>query len=145
MRAFARLIQVSLAFCLMAGVAIAEPLTPVSFRSALEAARIYATDRTLVFHCLRQETEMVPFTYMIVHMEIEEALVKLRAAGSDAKQDAQLVQAVMSAVRFPTPGASDPALDAECKDKNVEQNYYMLLGSFSVPLARRPPFDKLTR
>lgn len=134
-----------LACCLNPGLAAAEPLTPSSFQAALEAAKAYAADRTLVFYCLRHETEMVPFTYMIVHKEIEEALVKLRAAGSDARQDAQLVQAVMATVRFPAPGASDPALDAECKDKNVEQSYYMFLGSFSVPLARRPPFNTLTR
>lgn len=134
-----------LAGCLMSGLAAAEPLTPVSFRAALETANAYAADRTLVFYCLRHETEMVPFTYMIVHMETEDALAKLRAAGSDAKQNAQLVQTVMTNVRFPAPGASDPALDAECKAKNVEQGFYTYSGSFSVPLANRRPFDKLTR
>lgn len=134
-----------LACCLMPGLAAAEPLTPLSFRAALETAKAYAADRTLVFYCLRHETEMVPFTYMIVHMETEDALAKLRAAGSEAKQNALLVQTVMTNVRFPAPGASDPALDAECKAKNVEQSFYTYSGSFSVPLANRRPFDKLTR
>ena len=98
-----------LACCLMPGLTMAEPLTPVSFRAALETAKTYATDRTLVFYCLRHATEMVPFTYMIVHMETEDALAKLRAAGSDARQNAELVH------------------------------------SFSVPLANRSPFDRLTR
>lgn len=131
--------------CLMPGLAAAEPLTPSSFRAALEAAKAYAADRTLIFYCLRHETEWVPFAYIIVHMETEDALAKLRAAGSDAKQNAQLVQTVMTNVRFPAPGASDPALDAECKAKNVEQSFFTYSGSFSVPLANRRPFDKLTR
>ena len=67
------------------------------------------------------------------------------AAGSDARQNAQLVQAVMTTVRFPAPGATDAALDAECKARDVEQSYYRFQGSFSVPLANRPPFDRLTR
>lgn len=134
-----------LAGCLMPGLTMAEPLTPLSFRAALETAKAYAADRTLVFYCLRHEAEIVPFTYMIVHMETEEALAKLRAAGSDAKQNAQLVQTVMTTVRFPAPGASDPALDVECKDKNVEQGYFTYSGSFSVPLANRRPFNSLTR
>lgn len=134
-----------LAGCLIPSLAAAEPLTPLSFRAALETAKTYAADRTLVFYCLRHETEMVPFTYMIVHMETEDALAKLRAAGSDARQNAQLVQAVMTTVRFPAPGATDAALDAECKARDVEQSYYRFQGSFSVPLANRPPFDRLTR
>jgi hypothetical protein len=139
------LISALLACCLFPGFAAAEPLTPLSFRSALEVAKLYAADRTLVFYCLRQEAEMVPFTYMIVHVEIEEALVKLRAAGSSAEQNAQLVQTVMTNVRFPAPGASDPAVDAECRDKKVADNYFIFNGSFSVPLAHRQPFNTLTR
>ncbi len=132
MRSF---ISTLLAFCVVPGLAAAESLTPLSFRSALEVARLYAADRTLT----------VTFTYMILHVEIEEALVKLRAAGSDAKQNAQLVQTVMTNVRFPAPGASDPALDAECKAKNVANEFYIFNGSFSVPLAHRRPFNTLTR
>lgn len=139
------LVSTLLAACLLPGFATAEPLTPLSFRSALEVAKLYAADRTLVFYCLGQDPEMVAFTYMIVHVEIEEALVKLRAAGSDAKQNAQLVQTVMTNVRFPAPGASDPALDAECKEKNVANEFFIFNGSFSVPLAHRRPFNTLTR
>lgn len=139
------LLSALLACCLLPGLAAAEPLTPLSFRSALEVAKLYAADRTLVFYCLGQEPEMVAFTYMIVHVEIEEALVKLRAAGSDAKQNAQLVQTVMTNVRFPAPGKSDPALDTECKEKNVADSYFIFNGSFSVPLAHRRPFNSLSR
>ena len=142
MRSF---ISTVLACCLLPGLAAAEPLTPLSFRSALEVAKLYAADRTLVFYCLGQDPETVTFTYMILHVEIEEALVKLRAAGSDAKQNAQLVQTVMTNVRFPAPGASDPGLDAECKAKNVANEFYIFNGSFSVPLAHRRPFNTLTR
>jgi hypothetical protein len=139
------LIPTLLAGCAMLGPAAAEPLTPISFRMALEAAKTYAADRTLVFYCLRQQTDMVPYMYLTLHRELEDALVKLQVAGSDAKQNAELVQTVMTNVRFPGPGATDPKLDEECKAKNVEQSYYTFQGSFSVPLANRQPFSTLTR
>ena len=88
---------------------------------------------------------MLPFGYLVIHVETEDALNKLRAAGSDSKQNAELVQAVMANVRFPTTGASDAAMDAECKAKNVEQSYFTFTGPLAVPLDKRPPFDILSR
>ncbi len=38
------------------------------------------------------------------------------ARGGEAKQNALLVQTVMTNVRFPAPGASDPALDADSRE-----------------------------
>lgn len=122
----------------------AEPLTPISFQAALAAAKDYAADRTLVFYCLRKNAEMLPFTYMIVHFELQDALVKLRGAGSNAQQNAQLAQAVLANVRFFPTSTDEPALEADCKARDVEQNYYRFQGSFSVPLALRPPFKELS-
>lgn len=137
-----KLLAGGLACCALPSIAAAEPLTPTSFQQALAVAKAYAADRTLVFYCLRKDTELAP--HLIVHVETEAALAKLRAAGSNSSQNAQLVQAVMANVRFPVPGATDDALDAECKAKNVEQEYYLFKGSFSVPLDMRPPFNRFT-
>ena len=51
----------------------------------------------------------------------------------------------MANVRYPTAGVSDAAMDAECKAKNVEVNYFTLSGPIVRPLFMRPPFDSLTR
>lgn len=137
-----KLLAGGLACCALPSIVTAEPLTPASFLQALSVAKAYAADRTLVFYCLRKDTALAP--YLIVHVETEAALAKLRAAGSNSRQNAQLVQAVMTNVRFPVPGATDAALDTECTAKNVEQDYYRLKGSFSVPLDMRPPFNRFT-
>lgn len=134
----------ALACCSLPGAAVAELLTPISFQAALESAKAYAADRTLIFYCLRHNAEMAPFTYFIVHAELQDALVKLRGAGSSAQQNAELVQAVLANVRFPAPGADDPALETECKTRDVEKSYYRFEGSFSMPLALRRPFKDLT-
>jgi hypothetical protein len=138
-----RFLAAGLACCALPSVAAAESLTPERFRAALAAAKSYAADRTLVFYCLRQDTDLAP--HLIVHVEIADALAKFRAAGADSKQNAELIQTVMTNIRFPAPGATDAALDVECKVNNVAQSYYLFRGSFSVPLDGRPPFDRLTR
>lgn len=134
-----------LAACLaVPAVARAEPLTPRLFDAAIATAKDYAADRTLVFYCIRRDAEMLPFTYIIVHFELEDALKKLKGAGSDARQNALLVEAVMANVRFfPKADVKDPALEAECASKDVEKNYYSFSGNISVPLASRPPFRTL--
>ena len=124
-------------------IAAAEPLTPVRFQQILATAKTYAADRTLVFYCIRDEPGMLPFNYLVIHTEIAEALDKLKAAGSDSKQNAALVEAVMANVRYPTANASDAAMDAECKAKNVKQNYFTFSGPLITPLDKRPPFDTL--
>ncbi len=124
-------------------IAIAEPLTPVRFRQALATAKAYAADRTLIFYCIRDEPGMLPFNYLVIHVEIEAALTKLKAAGSESRQNAELVEAVMANVRYPTANTSDPAMDAECKAKNVKQSYFTFSGPLITPLDIRPPFDAL--
>ena len=125
-------------------VLVGEAAGVSELQAALAAARDYAADRTLVFYCLRKNAEMLPFTYMIVHFELQDALVKLRGAGSNAQQNAQLAQAVLANVRFFPTSTDEPALEADCTARDVEQNYYRFQGSFSVPLALRQPFKDLT-
>lgn len=129
--------------CGLPSIASAEPLTPVRFQQILATAKAYAADRTLIFHCIRDEPGMLPFNYLVIHIETQAALDKLKAAGSEAKQNAELVEAVMANVRYPTAGASDAAMDAECQSKNVKQSYFTFSGPLITPLDKRPPFDML--
>ncbi len=69
---------------------------------------------------------MLPFSYLIIHMETEAALNKLKAAGGEARQNAELVEAVMANVRYPHDRHQHAAMDAECKSKNVKQNFFVL-------------------
>jgi hypothetical protein len=143
MRSIVPLFVGGMACCALPSLASAEPLTPVRFQQILTTAKAYAADRTLVFYCIRDEPGMPTFNYLVIHTEIAEALDKLKAAGSDAKQNAELVEAVMANVRFPAANASDAAMDAECKAKNVKQNYFTFSGPLIAPLDKRPPFDIL--
>lgn len=119
-------------------IAAAEPLTPARFQQALATAKAYAADRTLIFYCIRDEPGMLPFRYLVIHTEVEAALKKLKAAGSDTRQNAELVEAVMANVRYPTADASNPAMDAECKSKNVKEDYYTYSGPLTPTLEGRP-------
>src|SRR5262245_47833852 len=143
MCSFAQFLVGGMACCILPSIAYAEPLTPVRFQQALATAKAYAADRTLIFYCIRDQPGMLPFNYLIIHTETQDALSKLKAAGSEARQNAELVEAVMANVRYPTTSASDPAMDAECKAKNVKQNYFTFSGPLITPLDRRPPFDTL--
>jgi hypothetical protein len=143
MRSIVPLLACSIACGALPSIAIAEPLTPARFQQILATAKAYAADRTLVFHCIRDEPGMPTFNYLVIHTEIAEALDKLKAAGSDAKQNAELVEAVMANVRYPKVNAADAAMDAECKAKNVKQNYFTFSGPLIAPLDKRPPFDVL--
>jgi hypothetical protein len=143
MRSISPLLACSIACGVLPSIAAAEPLTPVRFQQILATAKAYAADRTLVFYCTRDEPGMLPFHYLIIHMETDAALNKLKAAGSEARQNAELVEAVMANVRYPTTGTSDAAMDAECKSKNVKQSYFTFSGPLIAPLDKRPPFDML--
>ena len=143
MRSITPLLACSIVCGVLPSIAAAEPLTPVRFQQILATAKAYAADRTLVFYCIRDEPGMLPFNYLVIHIETEAALNKLKAAGSEARQNAELVEAVMANVRYPTAGASDAAMDAECKSKNVKQSYFTFSGPLITPLDKRPPFDML--
>ena len=143
MRSLALLVAGGIACCALPLVATAESLTPIRFRQVLATAKAYAADRTLIFYCIRNDADLVDSNYLVIHVEIQDALNKLKAAGSDPKQNAQLVQAVVANVRYPTAGVNDAAMDAECKAKNVEESYYTYSGPLVTPLGKRPPFDSL--
>lgn len=143
MRSITPLLACSIACGALPSLATAEPLTPVRFQQVLASAKAYAADRTLIFYCIRDEPGMLPFNYLVIHVETQAALDKLKAAGSEAKQNAELVEAVMANVRYPTASASDTATDAECKAKNVKQSYFTFSGPMITPLDKRPPFDTL--
>ena len=143
MRSIASLLALSILCDALPSTASAEPLTAVRFQQLLATAKAYAADRTLTFYCIRDEPGMLPFNYLVIHTEVQAALDKLKAAGSEARQNAELVEAVMSNVRYPMVGASDPAMDAECNSQNVKQSYFTLSGPTVTPLDKRPPFDVL--
>ena len=86
MRSIPPLLACSIACGVLPSIAAAEPLTPVRFQQILATAKAYAADRTLVFYCTRDEPGMLPFYYLIIHMETEAALNKLKAAGSEARR-----------------------------------------------------------
>jgi len=138
-----RRFAVGAALCVLPVVADAQSLDPLTFRRAVEAAKQYAADRTLVFYCIRQSTEMKPFTYMILHMELEEALRRMKSAGSNAQQNAEIAQAVMANTKFASTDDKNAALDTECTAKDVENQYYRFNDGFSVALASRPPFSTM--
>ena len=66
-----------------------------------------------------------------------DTLKKLRAAGSDLRQNAELVEAVLATVRVAPPDAKDSALDVRCAATNVMQEINLLQGIGS-PLFMRP-------
>ncbi len=117
-------------------------LDRAQFEATLVAARDYADDRSLIFYCLRGSVETVPFLYAGLQADLEQAAQKMKAAGASARQSAEMVQMVLSNVRFYPRDAKDDALDRRCISKDVERSRAEVKG-VSVPLFLRPPFDKL--
>ena len=135
-------LAVSLVLAATLAVARAEQIDSRRFDALLATARSYAEDRSLIFYCLRGNQEMVPFLYAGLHFDIADAVQRLRAAGSDDRQNALLIEAVLNHVRFAAGAAQDSLLDQQCAAKDVEKSLEMLQG-VGVPLAIRPPFDEL--
>ena len=124
-------------------VAYAEAaLERVQFEATLTTARDYADDRSLIFYCLRGSTETVPFLYAGLQADLEQAVQKMKTAGASARQTAEVVQTVLSGVRYYPRDAKDGALDRRCIAKDVERSRAEVRG-VSLPLFLRPPFDKL--
>ena len=130
--------------CTLPTIATADPLTPVSFRQIIEAAKEYAADRTLVFYCLRKDTQLASAFHYILHSETQDALIKLKDAGGTPDQNPKLVRTILANTRISGSDANDPALEAECKAKDVEKNYYTFTGRISYPLAMREPLKSLS-
>jgi hypothetical protein len=122
----------------------AAPLDGPRFDAVPAAGRAYAEDQTLIFYCLRGADETGPFLYVGLHADIEAALKKLKAAGSDERQNALFVQAVLGTVRFASLSPKNGVLEPQCVDKDVEKSVAEI-GGVAMPLFLRPPFDKLDR
>jgi hypothetical protein len=118
-------------------------LDRAQFEATLLAARDYADDRSLIFYCLRTTTETVPFLFAGLQADIEQAVQKMRGAGASSRQTAEMVQIILTTVRFyPANAARDDSLDRRCISKDVERSRAEAKG-LSLPLVMRPPFDKL--
>ena len=117
-------------------------LERAQFEQAMTTARDYADDRSLIFYCMRGSSETVPFLYAGLHADVEQAVQKMTKAGASARQNAEVVQVVLSTVRFYPATAKDASLDRRCISKDVERSLAEVRG-VSVPLFLRPPFDKI--
>jgi hypothetical protein len=117
-------------------------LDRTQFEQSLIAARDYADDRSLIFYCLRGSSETLPFLYAGLQADLEQAVQKMKKAGASARQSAEMVQVVLSTVRFYPSTAKDDSLDRRCISKDVERSQAEVRG-VSVPLFLRPPFDKI--
>jgi hypothetical protein len=115
----------------------AEPIDRPRFEAVLVAARGYAEERSFIFYCMRQDAEARTFLYYVMYEDITDTLKKLRAAGSDLRQSAELVEAVLATVQVAQPDAKDSALDARCGATSVMQEINLLQGIGS-PLFMRP-------
>jgi hypothetical protein len=119
--------------------AAAQSLDAQRFASVLEAARAYAADQDIIFYCLRYTKEQKPYLFAVLHRQIQDARVKLKAAGADDGQEAELVRTVLANVHFYPADASNAALDKRCTVEEVEKNYAQL-GAVSFSLVQRPAF-----
>ena len=119
-------------------------LERVQFEAALMTARDYADDRSLIFYCLRGSTETVPFLYAGLQADVEQSVQKMKTAGASSRQTAEMVQVVLSNVRYFPRDAKDDTLDRRCISKDVERSRAEVKG-VSIPLFQRSPFDKVGR
>src|SRR5262245_1929066 len=93
-------------------------LERAQFEATTIAARDYSDDRSLIFYCLRGSTETVPFLYAGLQADIEQAVQKMKAAGASSRQTAEMVQTVLSYVRYYPRDARDDSLDRRCISKD---------------------------
>jgi len=113
-------------------------LERAQFEAALMTARDYADDRSLVFYCLRRVREQVPFLYAGLQTDLEQTVVKMKVAGASARQTAEVVQAVLSQVRFYGRDARDESLERRCIAKDVERSRAEARGVIGAKSARQP-------
>lgn len=112
------------------------------FAEVLGAARAYAGERTLLFYCLRNDRDVRTMLFWHLHHDVERALERLRAAGSDLRQNAKLVETVLSNVGFSQPADKNPALDPQCEGKDFIEQIDTMKG-IGLPLYLRPAFRAL--
>jgi hypothetical protein len=112
----------------------ASAMDPITFNRVLATVKAYGTDFTQIFYCLRKDPEEATFRYAILHFEIENGLKVLKANGSDDKQNARFIEAVMKAVSFAPADAKDAALDPQCE--KIVNDFYVFNGSGRPLLVR---------
>ena len=104
----------------------AAAMDPITFERVLATVKAYGADFSQVFYCLRKDPEEATFRYAILHFEIENGLKVLKANGSDDKQNARFVEAVMTGVKFAPADAQDAALDPQCG--KIANDFYVFNG-----------------
>ena len=107
----------------------AAPLDKATFDRALAEAKGYAADFTLLFFCLRRNPELAPFRYAMLHNDIEAALRRLKANGSDELQNALFIETVMDNTRVAPLDARDAALDDKCQSSGIVTNFHEFRGN----------------
>ena len=128
-----------LLLCLLPLSARAEPLDKARYEAVIATARTYAADQTLINYCLRGLGEKGPNLFFWAHDNLQEALMRLKAAGGSPTQLEGLARTVMPNVRFFASDAKDAALEPQCAARKVEDNIALLTG-LALPLHMRPPF-----
>lgn len=126
----------------LAPPARAEPIDGPRFEAVLVEARGWAEERTLLFYCFRQEPNARPILFFLLHAYLEDALKKLREAGSDRLQNGRLVETVLTTVHAVPPDTRDAALEAQCASRDVKEEFATLKG-VGYPLYLRPAFKAL--
>ena len=115
-----------LAAGLVLGPLPASAMDPITFNRVLAVVKTYTADFTQIFYCLRKDPEEAAFRYAILHFEIENGLKVLKANGSDDKQNARFIEAVMKGVSFAPAEAKDAALDPQCE--KLVNDFYVFNG-----------------
>ena len=118
----------------LGGSAPAWAMDPITFNRVLATVKTYTADFTQIFYCLRKEPEEATFRYAILHFEIENGLKVLKANGSDDKQNARFIEAVMKAVSFAPADVKDAALDPQCE--KIVNDFYVFNGTGRPLLVR---------
>ena len=103
-----------LAAGLVFGAVPANAMDQATFDRVLAEAKTYAADYTALFYCLRTDPEQAAFRHAILHYDVADGVQKLKANGSNDKQNARFIELVMTNVRFAAPDAKDAALDPKC-------------------------------
>ena len=115
-----------LAAGLVLGPLPASAMDPITFNRVLATVKTYTADVTQIFYCLRKDPEEATFRYAILHFEIQNGVKVLRANGSDDKQNARFIEAVMKGVTFAAAEAKDAALDPQCE--KLVNDFYVFNG-----------------